>query len=191
MNIEIIKKPTENDWLLIKDSALTTMGLSIKNKPNEQWKAMILRSEHSPIRDLMYQWRWVGLRSWVSVHFVRHKIGIEHFVQTQRSDRQKDDIGYDRDQLPQGALVNHKCSANAQAIINISKKRLCHQASIETRQAWQLLLDNLDEPELIKLCVPTCIYRNGICPEPKSCGYTKTADFKIKLQQYTELFKED
>ena len=112
-------------------------------------------------------------------------------MQTQRSDRQKDDIGYDRDQLPQGALVNHKCSANAQAIINISKKRLCHQASIETRQAWQLLLDNLDELELIKLCVPTCIYRNGICPEPKSCGYTKTADFKIKLQQYTELFKED
>jgi hypothetical protein len=191
MNIEIIKKPTENDWLLIKDSALTTMGLSVKNKPDEQWKSMILRSEHSPIRDLIYQWKWVGLRSWVSVHFVRHKIGIEHFVKTQRSDRQKDSTYYDRDRLPQGALVNHKCSANAQAIINISKKRLCHQASTETRQAWQLLLDNLDEPELIQLCVPTCIYRNGICPEPKSCGYTKTTDFKIKLQQYIALFKED
>lgn len=191
MQVEIIKKPTDNDWLLIKDSALTTMGLSIKNKPDEQWKAMILRSEHSPIRDLIYQWKWVGLRSWVSVHFVRHKVGIEHFVQTQRSDRQKDDIHYERDQLPQGSLVNHKCSANAQAIINISKKRLCHQASKETIEAWQLFLDNLDEPELIKLCVPTCVYRNGICPEPKSCGYTKTTKFKIELQKYTELFKEE
>lgn len=189
MHVQITDQPDHKEWASVKDSALTTVGLLTKNEPDSKWKSMILRSEHSPIRELIYKWKWLGLKSWVSVHFVRHHIGIEHFVKTQRSDRQKD-TQYNRDNLPQGALVNHKCVANAQEIINISKKRLCFQASPETRTAWMLFLDSLDEPELVKLCVPTCIYRNGICPEPKPCGYKKTDEFAKKLSQYVELFEE-
>ena len=58
---------------------------------------------------------------------------IEHIVTTKRTDR----TGVSRDELEQGSLVNHECDANAQALINISRKRLCHCASPETRKAWQ------------------------------------------------------
>lgn len=54
---------------------------------------------------------------------VRHKIGIEHWVSTQRPDR-TDNQDIDRDKLLQGALVNHACEADAQALINISRKKI-------------------------------------------------------------------
>lgn len=127
----------------------------------------MLLAEHSPIRKIIVCWKWVGLPSWVSVHFVRHKIGIEHWVQSQRTDR----TGIERSNLPQGALVTHECEANAQAIINISRRRLCMQASPETRGAWRAFLEALKEhePELAKACVPDCVYRGG-CFEYESCG---------------------
>ena len=138
-------------------------------------------AEHSPIRQMVFKWKWVNLKSWVSVHFVRHKYGIEHFVSTQRTDR----TGVNRDALPQDALVEHECFANAQAMIFISRKRLCHQASPETTQAWELVLDEVAkiEPELRSVCVPECVYR-GFCPEFKSCGYAQTEAFRKAREAY-------
>ncbi len=112
---------------------------------------------------------------------VRHKIGIEHWVSTQRSDR----TGISRDELPQGALVNHACEADAQALINISRKRLCSCASKETREAWQLVREEIEktEPELASCMVKECVYR-GFCPEMFSCGYSKTEAFEQELAEY-------
>ena len=64
------------------------------------------------------------------MHFVRHKHGIEHWISTRRTDR----TGIDRNELRQDELVTHEFEANAQAIINISRKRMCFQASKETRE---------------------------------------------------------
>jgi hypothetical protein len=132
------------------------------------------------------KWKWKELKYWVSVHFVRHKIGIEHFISTQRSDR----TGINRDQSLQSALVDHECIANAQTIINISRKRLCNQASKETKEAWQLLLEKIKEkePELFEICVPECVYR-GFCPEIKSCGWSNSKEFKEKLEKYRSFRK--
>ena len=112
---------------------------------------------------------------------VRHKIGIEHFVKTQRSDR----TGVDRAQLPQGAPVNHECFANAQALITISRKRLCSCASPETRKAWELVRDEVRkiEPELAHCMVKECVYR-GFCPEMFGCGYDKTERFQEDVKRY-------
>jgi hypothetical protein len=82
-------------------------------------------------------------------------------------------------------------SANAQAIINISRKRLCGKASHETSVLWQSFLDELEKvfPEIIPFCVPECIYRNGICPEVfKSCGYNKTSKFQDNSKNYKKMF---
>jgi hypothetical protein len=155
-------------WEDVKNKARTTVGKeSLEGEPSTEWKRKILLAEHSPIRALTFSWKWDKLPYWVSVHFVRHKIGIEHFVRTQRSDR----TGTPRDELPQGALVEHECLANAQAIINISRKRLCNLASKETREAWTEVLGGIKIhcPELYSVCVPECGYR-GFCPEMKSCG---------------------
>ena len=118
---------------------------------------------------------------------VRHKVGIEHWVSTQRSDR----TGVNRDELPQGALVNHACEANAQALITISRKRLCACASPETREAWEHVKAKVAEvePELASCMVKECIYR-GFCPEMHSCGYYKTEEYQKELAEYRKGINE-
>ncbi len=169
-------------WRDVADAARTTIRMDEGDKePSKAWKRRILLSEHSPIRQMTFKWKWLNLPYWVSVHFVRHKIGIEHFVSTQRTDR----TGVDRTAMPQSTPVDHECFANAQSIIFISRKRLCHQASSETTSAWKLVLDEIKrcEPELYSVCVPECVYR-GFCPEFKSCGYVVTSAFQEAMSAY-------
>ena len=164
------------------NSANTTINKEAGTKePSSSWKKRMLLCEHSPIRQLLIKVKWYNIKYWVSVHLVRHKFGIEHFVRTQRSDRTL----VDRDKLPQGNCVEHEIEANVQAIISISRKRLCKKASEETGTAWMLLLESIkhSQPELYSVCVPDCIYR-GWCYEFKSCGYHKTIDYKNKLETY-------
>ena len=58
------------------------------------------------------------------------------------------------------------------------------------------------EPELYSCCVKECVYRNGLCPEFKSCGFNQTVLFEIELKEYldgminqindkTNIFKND
>lgn len=169
-------------WRSIADSARTTIGLDAGDKePTPEWKRRMLLAEHSPIRKLLISWKWLNIPYWVSTHFVRHKFGIEHWVRTQRSDR----TGLDRSYQPQGALIEHECEANAQAIINISRKRLCKQTSTKTYMAWKDFLYSIknEQPELFYACVPDCIYR-GWCYEYKSCGFNLTEGYKQWLNSY-------
>ena len=171
-------------WGKVKRAARTTINREGEGQyPTDEWKKSILLAEHSPIRKIKFSWKWTGLKSWVSVHFVRHKIGIEHWVRTQRTDR----TGVNRDELPQGSLVEHECEADAQAIINISRKRLCNQASPETREAWKEVIEELKlhDPAVASVCVPECVYR-GFCPEMHSCGYVNTDAYKAALAAYRD-----
>ncbi|MEG1480000.1 MAG: thymidylate synthase ThyX [Kiritimatiellia bacterium] len=182
MALELNYYGTHSTWREVADAARTTVNKEAgTGEPSSAWKKRILLSEHSPIRQLIFRWKWVGLKSWVSVHLVRHKFGIDHFVSTQRSDR----TGTDRNSARQDTPVTHECIANAQAIMTISRKRLCAQASPETREAWQLLLAAIreEQPEVVACCVPECVYR-GFCPEFKSCGFAQTAAFDAALAAY-------
>jgi hypothetical protein len=173
---------TKGTWREVANSANTTINRGEGTKePTSSWKRRMLLAEHSPIRQLLFKWKWLEIPYFVSVHFVRHKFGIEHWVRTSRSDR----TGINRNELPQGNPVEHECEANAQAIINISRKRLCFQASAETRNTWIKTLIELGnkEPELLNVTVPDCIYR-GYCYEFKSCGYYKTETYKEELEKY-------
>ena len=187
MEAKIIRYPTEEDWLLVMDTAFRTISKVALEYPDTNWKRRILTSEHSPIRNLIFIWQWTEIPSWVSVHITRHNKFTEHFVSTQRNDRQKK---YDRNKAPQDIPVSHRVSSNAQAIMDISHKRLCNCASKETREVWQLFLNKLENValELFQLCVPACIYRNGICPEFNKCGYNKTEAFDAKLSEYKKNF---
>lgn len=171
----------QDNWQAVKDAAMNTIGKEGGKYPSSGWKRKILLAEHSPIRRLTFTIRMEDLPYWVSVHLVRHKIGVEHWVRTQRTDR----TGVDRAQLPQDAPVEHTIEVNAQALISISRRRLCHQAAPETRQAWKAVLNTLaeKEPELRSVCVRECIYR-GYCPEMKPCGYADTSMFQLELEEY-------
>ena len=169
-------------WGQVKRSARTTIGKETEGRyPSDSWKRTILLAEHSPIRRVRFSWRWENLKSWVSVHFVRHKFGIEHWVSTQRSDR----TGTNRDKSQQDAPVLHECEANAQALISISRRRLCNMAAPDTRAAWLEVKEKVSEadPILASVMVPECIYR-GFCPEFHSCGYAETEEFKAALEAY-------
>lgn len=169
-------------WDKVKRAARTTISREGSGKyPTDSWKKSILLAEHSPIRKIKFDWKWTNLKSWISVHFVRHKFGIEHWVTTQRTDR----TGVNRDDLPQSALVEHECEADAQALINISRKRLCSQAASETREAWKEVLAEVEkvDPVLASVCVKECVYR-GFCPEMYPCGYADTDAYKKELEEY-------
>lgn len=171
-----------NNWSEVKEAARTTINKEGSGAvPSDSWKKTILLAEHSPIRLIHVKWKWKDLKSWISVHFVRHKFGIEHWVTTQRSDR----TGVDRDKSPQSTPVSHQCDANAQALIFISRRRLCNQAAPETRAAWIEVKDEIEalDPVLASVMVPECIYR-GFCPEFKSCGYVNTPEYAERLKEY-------
>lgn len=177
----------EDNWLEVKDTTLNTIGKKDGKYPTSKWKKQIILAEHSPIRRIKFYWRWEDLKYWVSVHFVRHKFGIDQFVSTQRTDR----TGINRNKKRQDDLVMHSCEANAQALINISRKRLCSCASPETREAWQEVKNKVAEvePELASCMVKECIYR-GFCPEMFSCGFYKTSQFQKELEEYRTNFLE-
>lgn len=172
MKVELIKYPTESDWQLCKTLTLNTIGKKYSGKEiTSEWKTKILKAGHSPIRSLIFVFR-LEIPYWVSVHLVRHKIGVEHFVQSQRNDRQNQ---YDRETAPQGAMVSHCIMLNAESLITISHKRLCNQASKETREVVQEMCNQAVKvcPELDGLLVPMCIYRGGQCSEFFPCGGNK------------------
>lgn len=176
MTVELIKFPTDEDWKFCKDCTLNTVGKESTKMPTTEWKKKLLESEHSPIRTLWFGFK-LTIPYWVSVHFVRHKFGVEHFVSTQRDDRQEKKTT-PRANKPQGELVSHIIYVNAQELINMSHKRLCRQASKETRTVMEEIvkLAVTKCPEFKDVLVPNCVYRNGKCTEFNPCGYNKTID---------------
>lgn len=177
------------DWIRVVNAARRTIGKApISHEPSDKFKKSILLAEHSPIRLLEYDFTWEDIRQWVTVHLVRHHEGCEKYVHTQRPDINEALKNLDRDSFPQGMLNDMDMTCNAQAFINISRKRLCGRASKETREAWKLVIEYLKEvdPVLASACVPECIYR-GFCPEMKSCGYCKTKAYEKALEEYRKI----
>lgn len=169
--VEILKHPTEADWMWCKTCTLNTVGKVSTKMPTDEWKVKLVEAEHSPLREL-----WFGIRmtipSYVSVHFVRHHIGINHYVQSQRNDRQDN---YDRTKAPQDAMVSHIMSVNAQEVVFMAHKRLCGQADPYTRKVMQEIVKQIVDinPEFKSVLVPLCGYRNGKCTEFYCCGLNK------------------
>lgn len=95
------------------------------------------------------------------------------FVKTQRSDRNN---GHDRSADRQDTPVNMCWYLNAEELITIAHKRLCRQASPETREVVQAICDEVIKvnPEFKDLLVPMCFYRGGICTEFYPCGLNKS-----------------
>ena len=96
----------------------------------------MLRCEHSPIRTLMFTIK-MDIPYWVSVHYVRHKYGVEHYVKSQRNDRQNE---YDRNAARQDEIVTHIMDVNASELMQMARMRLCSQAAFETQMVMKMIL---------------------------------------------------
>lgn len=190
---EIIK--IKGDWEEVVNDCRATVGKEALGKePSATFKKAVLLAEHSPIRDIAIKWRWRDIKSWVATHWVRHK--WECFVKTQRTDR----TGINRDELPQSAPVDFTGDANVQSLIDTMRKRLCRQASTETRAYAEDLKMAIheSESEISDVLVPNCVYRCG-CPEMAACGYWEwlyketdgdilTGNIQHRYDLYNEIF---
>lgn len=170
INLKFIKT---DGWEWVKESALTTIHKSsIEGREiSSKWKKSILKSEHSPIRELSIRFKILDIKRWVSDQLVRHKHGVEHYVGTMRSDRGSKP----REEQTMADLTQLMQSHNAQSFTNMARTRLCVGcASKETVTLTKDVLDVLRplEPEVAFYCVPPCIYRGG-CKEDAftKCNY--------------------
>jgi len=177
IKVEILRHPTTIDWLWAKNCTLNTVGKKLKSTTTEvdmEYKKRLLASEHSPIREL-----WFGIKLWIpyflSVHIVRHHIGCNHYVSTQRDDRHPE-REESREILPQGEFVSHILSINAQELMFFMRKRLCNQADPSMRYLANKIKQAVLEvnPEFEGLLVPLCEYRNNKCTEMFPCAKAKT-----------------
>ena len=165
--VELLKSPSEKDWEWVKTCTLNTVGKKSISVPTFEWKKKLVKSEHSPLREL-----WFGIKLtipyYVSTHFVRHHIGVNHYIQSQRNDRQSN---YDRENAPQNALVSHIISVNAQELVFMAHKRLCNQADKITKEVMKEIVRQvlIVCPEFEEVLVPLCKYRNGLCTEFYPC----------------------
>ena len=169
--VSLLSAPTDADWLSVKSRALVTIGKQpIHRQPSSEWKHAILEARHSPIRYLRYSF-YIECPYWVSVHLCRHA-HAQPYVKSQRNDRQD---AYDRNDAPQSAPVSMIYDVNAEELQVISNKRLCLNASQETRQIVQAMCKLAEEatPELHGLLVPLCEYCGGVCHEMEPCGRYK------------------
>lgn len=175
IEVEIIRHPEKEDWERCKMLALNTVGKKFTGKEiTDKWKYDILKAEHSPIRTLWFTIK-LTIPYFVSVHLVRHKIGCEHYVQSQRNDRQSE---YDREVAPQNAMVSHIIEVNAEQLMFMARRRLCGQADATTRYVMMKICTKVNEvnPEFVNFLKPMCEYRHE-CPEFKSCGYWEAINY--------------
>ena len=187
MKIEVTRVTS---WTDVLNAARFTQRKPLKSgEPSENWKRKIIRTEHSPLRCLMFNIDFYDIPYYVSVHLCRH-VHAQPFVSTSRPDI----IGPVSGGLPSRETqkktdpVNMRFFLNAQEIINISKVRLCMRAESETRKIWSEVVRELSkqEPLLATACIPSCVYR-GMCPELKSCGYIDSDAYTVAREEYCNI----
>lgn len=166
MNVQLLEYPTEQDWKEVKRRALVTIGKEPVNPPSDEWKTAILKARHSPVRYLRFSFL-IECPYWVSVHLCRH-VHAQPYVRSQRNDRQS---YYDRNAARQDEPVRMIWDMNAESLMNIANKRLCENASGETREVVRKMCALVIEqrPEFAPVLVPMCGYLHG-CSEMNSCG---------------------
>jgi len=132
------------------------------------WHKMIL-SQHSSHRAVLYRFCCEDVPYYVHTHFVRHNQGVQFHVKSQRTEQ-------DRANLPQGALINMLFDANVQALLNMSKARLCYKAddnakSLMKKVKYALIFEGDEHDKVLgKLLMKPCQWYPGLCSEPKPCG---------------------
>lgn len=166
--VTLLKYPAAEDWRFAKQCALVTVGKNAKTDPDMAWKHAILRARHSPIRTLQFAFYLENVPYWVSTHLARH-VHAQPFIRTQRNDRQNK---YDRNKAPQDAPVNMIWYMNAEELMTIAEKRLCHAAALQTRAVVRMMCAlAVDKcPEFGGLLAAPC-KKTGICNELAKCAY--------------------
>lgn len=151
------------DWTEIKNACRKTISMQDSSvEPSREWKRKLLLAEHSPLRHSLITVDITDVPFYVMGHLVRHHNGVTPYVGTSREDR----TGVDRSERSQTDLVSMRLDLNIQALINISRKRLCNQADKQTQIVWLEVIKAIAayDEDIAWACVPEGIRTCG-CPE--------------------------
>ena len=142
-------------------------------KPSGMTLEKIYQCEHSPMRTQIFLVEMIDIPTFVSVHLVRHNVGVTHFVKSNREDRGGN--GEEDRNTP----INHAMLINAQSLINMARKRLCKKAHNATVAAMERIKQEVHkvDPALADRMEMDCLYRKG-CHELKPCGYFASLEGK-------------
>lgn len=167
-----VDKVVDDFWM--REACAFTSG-----KESNMTLNKIYSCEHSPVRTQRFMVRMYDIPTFVSVHFVRHDVGLDHFSKTDPKDdtvhfvkSNREDRNGGNKEVGRWEPVNHMIDCNAQALINMARKRLCSKAHNETIKVMRMIREEVRkvDPDLAKYMVRECEYRNG-CHELKSCGW--------------------
>lgn len=164
------------DETMFKKACASTSGKSnVKTSLKSGYK-----TEHSPIRTQIFWVEMTNIPTFVSVHLVRHKIGVDHYVLSQRDDR----VNAPQQTPDRDTPINHSMLINAQALIFMARKRLCYKAHKRTIAIMTRIRNTMKtvDPALYNYLVPECVYRNGLCPEQRQCELGVERVMKIYSQ---------
>ena len=167
MKVTLLKYPTDEDWALARRCALVTMGKTPTKAPDLAWKRAILRARHSPIRRPNYAVLLERIPSTTATHLVRHVHAVP-FVSSLRNDRQD---RMDGDAARRDTPVNMILYCNAEELITIANKRLCHKAAERTQEAVRMMCREAfgKTPEIASELVPMCVHCGNTCHEMYPC----------------------
>ena len=179
------------------------------------------RNKHSIIRSQLFVIEMTDIPLFCASQFVRSTQGVNWYQRTKRTDRGgedfckvcnslADDLTTAWNNEDMDAHGDATCEVrtlsdrfdrytptslcaimNAEAIINMSEKRLCSMASRDTREIWGQVIREVAEldPDLAKFCVRPCVSHGGICRESKCCGYNKTTIGMREINNYKKIFE--
>lgn len=167
MKVTLLKYPTDEDWALARRCALITMGKKPVNAPDSDWRWAILRARHSPIRVLNYAFLIEGIPSNTATHLARHVHAVP-FISSLRNDRQD---RMDGDAARRDTPVDMILYCNAEELMTIANKRLCHKAAERTQEAVRMMCREAfgKTPEIATELVPMCVRCGNTCHEMYPC----------------------
>ena len=214
MNIKV-EKLTGVD--LLRKCASFTSG-----KDSKMSLLTAYRNKHSIIRSQLFVVEMTDIPLFCASQFVRSTQGVNWYQRTKRTDRGGEDfrkvcnvLAYDLtsawnnddmdahgdstvevrtlpDRFDRYTPTSLCGIMNAEAIMNMSEKRLCSMASKETREIWQQVLNEIAkvDPDLVNFCVRPCVSHGGICRESMCCGFNKSELGKQVIENYKKLFEK-
>ncbi len=108
-----------------------------------------------------------------------------------KADSIYEELEWLKDNADRETPVNLSLCINAQSLIDMAKLRLCTGcASPGTVVVFQAIKNEISkiDPDLASVMVRKCVYRGGLCGEPRCCGFNKTTAFKSEMSAYASNF---
>ena len=102
-----------------------------------------------------------------------------------------EELNWLKDNADRYTPVNLGLCINAQALLDMAKLRLCTgMAHAETVKVFKAIKEEINkiDPALASMMVRKCVYRNGLCGEPRCCGFNCTDAFTKELNAYRQNF---